>query len=662
LKCFGDYELLEEIARGGMGVVYKARQVSLDRIVAVKLLLRGAYASEDFIKRFRVEASAAAALQHPNIVAIHEVGVHQGQHYFAMDLVDGLDLARLLRDGPLSATRAATYVKTIAEAIHYAHGQHILHRDLKPSNVLIDSRDHPRVTDFGLAKNLASDSKLTVTGQVCGSPSFMPPEQASGQREKVGVPSDVYSLGAILYAAVTGRPPFVGQSVGDTLKQVENAEPVAPRLLNPSVPRDLETICLKCIEKEVARRYRTAQELADDLGRFLRDEPIRARPISQIHRIHRWMRRNPAGAAFIVTLSLGLAGVLGLLQRVEAEKDEKTAAIKRMATMVSSKMEELWLRRDKDSELIRSEDLATLMGQSKKAFAPGAERLRVGLSSTEGPTIQAMKYYPMLQMIEEKLKPRLGRPVAVDLVLCKSRKARDGLVAGDIELARMGALTFLHAQALQSQLQPVVQIGMGKAAVIFARADSGVASLGQMAGHSFAFGDTNATLSFWAKFYLMDAQINGRDLSRYAILDSQAVYLEQVRQKDFDPAAELSSHSEVVRAVLAGEFDAGVARLRPVQNKLGKELVPLLYFDSDPNLWVARAGLPSKMVEALKTIFLSLSPEELKIFVGSAQGFRDLDLERLHKLRTLEKEVEKSFPDSAPVPSTEAAKPHPATP
>ena len=309
-RQFGDYELLEEIARGGMGIVYKARQVSLDRIVAVKLLLLGQYASEEFIHRFRIEASAAASLQHPNIVAIHEVGVHQGQHYFAMDFVDGPDLAHLVREQPLPAKRAAGYVKTIAEAIHFAHTRRILHRDIKPSNVLIDSNDQPRVTDFGLAKNLANDSDLTQTGKVLGSPSFMPPEQALGERGKMGPASDVYSLGAILYHALTGRPPFVGETLHATLQQVESKEPVAPRLLVPGVPADLETICLKCLEKEPAKRFPSARELADELNRFLRDEPIYSRPVSGAERVWRWCRRKPAIASLGAATGLLLVALL----------------------------------------------------------------------------------------------------------------------------------------------------------------------------------------------------------------------------------------------------------------------------------------------------------------------------------------------------------------
>lgn len=267
MKRFGDYELLEEIARGGMGVVYKARQISLDRMVAMKLLLRGEFASEDFIKRFRIEASAAAALQHPNIVAIHEVGVHDGEHFLVMDYVAGSNLARVARGEILRPKRAAQYLKTIAEAIHYAHEKGILHRDIKPSNILIDANDQPRVTDFGLAKVLTTgslhstvDVQLTQPGHVLGSPGYMPPEQAGGGRGKVSRRSDVYSLGAMLYHLLTARPPFCGGSIAETLQQVETQEPVAPRLLNPGVPLDLETICLKCLEKGPDRRYQSGRD------------------------------------------------------------------------------------------------------------------------------------------------------------------------------------------------------------------------------------------------------------------------------------------------------------------------------------------------------------------------------------------------------------------
>jgi WD40 repeat protein/serine/threonine protein kinase len=312
---FGDYELLEEIARGGMGIVYRARQVSLDRIVAVKMLLAGPLATKDFIQRFRTESAAAASLQHPNIVAIHEVGFAQGQHFFAMDFVEGLTLAQLVAKGPLPARQAATYLKTIAEAIQFAHERNVLHRDLKPSNVLVDSAtDRPRVTDFGLAKLLEAETELTLSGQMLGSPNYMSPEQATAKRGTVGKRSDVYSLGAILYHLLTGRPPFQGETLTDVLRQLADNGPLAPHLLTPRVPHDLETICLKCLEKEPAKRYQSAQELADELDRFLRDQPIQARPVTRVERTWRWCRREPALAGLIVALylalALGLAGIL----------------------------------------------------------------------------------------------------------------------------------------------------------------------------------------------------------------------------------------------------------------------------------------------------------------------------------------------------------------
>jgi WD40 repeat protein/serine/threonine protein kinase len=334
-RDFGDYELLEEIARGGMGVVFKARQKSLDRLVAVKLLLSGPHTDAEFIKRFRIEASAAAALQHPNIVAIHEVGVHEGEHFIAMEFVDGPNLAKLVREQPLPPKRAAAYLKTIAEAIHFAHERGILHRDLKPSNVLLDSHDQPRVTDFGLAKRVGTESQpatdisqLTLTGQVMGSPGYMPPEQASGRRRAMSRGSDVYSLGAMLYHLLTGRPPFGGGSVAETLAQVENQEPVSLRLLNPAVPLDLETICLKCLEKAPDRRYHTAKELAGELERFLNDESINARPVGRPERVWRWCRRRPVVAALILALHLvfagGLGGILWQWRRAEMETGRAT--------------------------------------------------------------------------------------------------------------------------------------------------------------------------------------------------------------------------------------------------------------------------------------------------------------------------------------------------
>lgn len=298
-RRFGDYELLEVLGRGGMGVVYKARQLSLDRIVAVKMILGGHLASGNDVQRFYLEAKAAGKLSHPNIVAVHEIDELDGNPFYSMDYIEGLNLAELIRDKPLPPERAARYLKTIAEAIHAAHEDGILHRDLKPQNVLIDSHDQPQITDFGLAKQVGDHSGLTVTGTALGTPSYMSPEQASGKPGEVTRISDVYSLGAILYVLLTGRAPFRQETVLETIQDVISTEPATPRSINPSADRDLETICLKCLQKKPARRYQTAAELAADLNRYLRGEPILAKPISRLSRTVHWLRNIPLLAAVV---------------------------------------------------------------------------------------------------------------------------------------------------------------------------------------------------------------------------------------------------------------------------------------------------------------------------------------------------------------------------
>ena len=259
VRYFGDYELIEEIARGGMGVVYKARQVSLNRVVALKMILAGQLAGKDDVKRFHAEAEAAANLDHPGIVPIYEIGEHEGKHYFSMAYVDGGSLAGLLKDGPLPPRVAAEYTQKIAAAIAFAHERGVIHRDLKPGNVLLDRNGEPKITDFGLAKHVKGESQLTTTGQILGTPSYMPPEQAAGDIGAIGPAADIYSLGAVLYALLTGRPPFQSDSPLDTLLQVREREPIGPRQLNPKVPADLETVCLKCLEKVPGRRDLSVQ-------------------------------------------------------------------------------------------------------------------------------------------------------------------------------------------------------------------------------------------------------------------------------------------------------------------------------------------------------------------------------------------------------------------
>lgn len=324
LQRAGDYEFLRELGRGGMGVVYEALQRSLNRRVAVKMLLAGAWARPEFKPRFRAEAEAAARLRHPGIVTIHEVGEFDGQPFLAMELVAGPSLAELVRPQPLAPRRAAQLVRLVADAIAHAHAAGVLHRDLKPSNVLLDAAGQPRVTDFGLAKQLDSATDLTRSGDLLGSPNYLAPEQVAGAPATAA--SDLYSLGAILYELLTARPPFAADSVAATLQQVVQAEPVPPSRLNSRVPRDLETICLKCLRKEPARRYGSAAELAADLARFEAGQPILARPVSAGEKFVLWTRRQPvlAGVTFALAaaLVLGFVGVLTQWRRAEANRAE----------------------------------------------------------------------------------------------------------------------------------------------------------------------------------------------------------------------------------------------------------------------------------------------------------------------------------------------------
>jgi len=323
----GDYELLEEIGRGGQGVVFRARQKSLNRIVALKVISLGQWASKAHFRRFRLEAEAAARLEHPGIVPIHEVGDRDGSCYFSMKFVEGGQLDEVVRRTPMSIRQGAELIAKVARTVHYAHEHGILHRDIKPGNILLDAKGEPHLTDFGLARLVESESSVTQTLDVLGTPSYMAPEQAVGNNAAVSSATDVYGLGAVLYQLLTGQPPFAGGTTYETIKLLENTEPRPPRVLNPKTDRDLSTICLKCLEKDPKRRYSSAFALAEDLERWLKHEPIQARHTGIIARSKKWVQRNPTSALLAASL-IALAAAAGwILWKSELIRSPLTTGI-----------------------------------------------------------------------------------------------------------------------------------------------------------------------------------------------------------------------------------------------------------------------------------------------------------------------------------------------
>jgi WD40 repeat protein/tRNA A-37 threonylcarbamoyl transferase component Bud32 len=379
------YEVIAELGRGGMGVVYQARQTKLNRLVALKMVLHGSHASSADLLRFLAEGEAVAQLQHPHIVQIHEIGQQAGLPFFCLEYVEGGTLADRLRGGPLPPREAARLAETLARAMTYAHGRGLMHRDLKPSNVLLAADGAPKITDFGLAKRVTGGG-MTATGAVLGTPSYMAPEQAGGKKDVTPL-CDVYALGALLYEMLTGRPPFQAPTPVDTIMRVLSEEPVPPRRLQPALPRDLETICLKCLQKEPTKRYASAEALADDLARFREDRPIVARPVSRIERAWRWCRRNPvvaglsaAAAAGAVVAALLLnqerSQTLANLARAEGAERERTEQLDLTAKAERERTEQLWQSYRDQAEARRFSRQAGQRFESLKALAEAAKIAR----------------------------------------------------------------------------------------------------------------------------------------------------------------------------------------------------------------------------------------------------------------------------------------------
>ncbi|MCH2202254.1 MAG: serine/threonine protein kinase [Fuerstiella sp.] len=346
---FDGYEVIEEIARGGMGIVYRAYQKNLDRVIALKTVLAGNLASEEVVRQFQTEARAAGKLNHPGIVPVYDVGESQGYHYFSMPVIDGISLSDRVARGPLDPDEAARLLQAVAETIHFAHEHKVIHRDLKPGNILVDIHDQPLITDFGIARRIEDQQTPGHVDVLMGTAEYMPPEQASG--EPTGPLSDVYSLGATLYCLLTGRPPFQSHNTLDTLLDVIQRDPVPPRRLNQRIPRDLELICLKCMRKRPQDRYQSAKEVAGEFTRFLAGEPVLVHPVGSVGSFMRWMRREPRNAAISTGLVVCFTAALGTSvyynyqldkQRVLAEDARKTAELAQAGAELSEARASRW--------------------------------------------------------------------------------------------------------------------------------------------------------------------------------------------------------------------------------------------------------------------------------------------------------------------------------
>ncbi len=619
-RFLGDYELLEEIARGGLGVVYRARQLGLNREVAVKLLRTGALAGEEEARRFRAEATAAAALDHPHIVPIYEVGEHEGQPYFSMRLVSGRDLGAVTREGSLPPHRAAELVATVADAVQHAHERGLLHRDLKPSNVLLDAEGAPHVTDFGFARRLDTDAAFTLSGQVLGTPGYLAPEQAAGRRD-LTVACDVYGLGALLYHLLTGRAPFVGDSPAVVLRQTLEAEPPPPRLLNPAVPRDLETITLKALAKEPRARYATARALADDLRRHLRDEPICARPAGRAERVVRWARRRPVPAA-LLGIILGLLLAVGAISigagiRVDRQRRQAEAVKRFLAELLASPDP------SRDGRDVRVTDLLARAARRAETELAGQPLVLAEVQSTLGFTYYQLSQYAEAEPLLRRALALYQRHLGPESVPTAEAHARLGALLnwdsrsaeGIAELERAAAILRRHQPRARPELagalaelggarmvagdyasaQPALEEAATLCRRLGARADQTLASaLGDLSTLFGMIGRREESMALNEEAIALNRRLPDGRMNLATALSNQADWY--LRYDRFDRALAYAAESLAIREELFGSNSspAALAHARLAQIHLAASNVTAALEHSRRGTELARATLGSE--------------------------------------------------------------------
>jgi len=607
VRSFGDYELLEQIGRGGMGIVFKARQRSLNRLVALKMILHAESASQVVMARFHLEAEAAAKLEHPNIVSTYEFGEVDGQPFFSMRLIEGSSLANLLP--PLSlaslanpkekstASNArlreaqetiASLLATIARAIHYAHQHGVVHRDLKPTNILIDQHNQPHLTDFGVAKILSGETGLTGTDDLLGTPSYMSPEQAAGKPATRA--ADIYSLGVILYELLTGRLPFRAETPLETLRRLKEEEPTHPTALNRQADTDLATICLKCLEKDPLRRYVSAEAMADDLDRWLRHEPIRARRTSTPQRLARWCRRKPAlaGVALLLVLLSIISTITAIVFARLGEQHRKD----------NLKLNELYsdVREGITNELaglgsggfclLTSEKRSTLEGRLLERRT-AERRIVFGVYGYYIPLKMWGKFSPILTYLETNITSTWRtQALRIDFRIYGSYS--NGLAAfekGEIDFMRMGPSSYTMTKEPHPGISLLAAQNELITGAIFALANSGISSLDDVRGKPFAFGDRDSTTgNFLVKLALLTNGIQANNLSS--------------RSEHFH------GHEEVTEKLNTGIYAAGAANTNLLSNP---KFTVLKFLETDVRMpCVAKSGLDSRLFTALQNALLAL--------------------------------------------------------
>ena len=612
-RHFGDYRLGRQLGSGGMGIVYEAHQTSLNRTVALKFIRDSQLASPTLLRRFTIEAEATARLHHPNIVGIHEIGEIDGQPYFSMDLVEGESLRTLIAkgefrvhaaDGSKSGGRArqvtvARLIAKTARALHHAHEQGVLHRDIKPGNILLDRSGEPRLTDFGLAKILRQTTdtdtrqSLTGSGDIAGTPGYMSPEQASS--DDITATSDVYSLGVVLYEMLTDQPPFRAATPLETLDLVRAAQPKSPRSLNPLIDRNLEFICLQCLEKDPHRRYASAEALAEDLENWIAYKPIKARRSGPVIRSVQWMKRNRTGTALIAVLLLSLSTTLSLLevakmQTARADKMRAKEELRRWSDFDDkvTGLQASWDDPNITALPISSADLAALSGRDP--VKPGASEVSLAVT-VRGDIINFVTAFaPVAGRLEKKMMAARQKPFRVKLVIVKHRAPiADLLATGKVDFALLKATEFVQARAEAPDIRPIARLPGATTAALIVKSDSPIESLEQLRGRLLFVPELDGLTALATKAYLVTNDFSRGD-----------VRLGPVNP----PVGKRVTNRGVTAAVLSGPgTDAGVAFLRRYKLEKHNGLRLLASFPIPHCILAGRPGLGDQVVSALQAAF-----------------------------------------------------------